>query len=134
MVAVQLKGLKSDTRLTYIDVGTYELLEKRRIDRGAALSDYVFVHKHNRPFTADSMQHRVSRYMDKHGLGTMTHDLRVSKVTEWYKHSENNIKMTSSLVGHRSIVTTQKYVDCTPDQKKAVIEKAASCAPKRKRL
>jgi integrase len=64
-----------------------------------------------------TIQRRVSRYMERKGLGTRTHDLRVTRATELYRGVLNkDINALKEILGHVDVKTTLRYVKTRADE------------------
>ena len=133
LVAVNLRALKTEARKTFIFAQTYKILQARQAERQLNDEDYVFTIPDTKKqhYSANSMQKRISRWLKKQGMCPRTHNLRVTRATEWYKTSKSNIKMVQQLLGHKSILTTQRYVTITDDEKMAVFLRSASTATRK---
>lgn len=65
--------------------------------------------------TPDSVSEHIRRTFRRADIDNRPHDLRASFATEAARRSNGNLVLVAALLGHTSVLTTQRYVGWNPD-------------------
>lgn len=108
----------SDTCLTYIN----NYLKVRIIPKTD--KDALFVSKLRNRISPNMVEKLIKQYMAKAGLDKKysVHKLRHTTGTTLYNSSNNDIRAVQEILGHKSILTTEKYVHLDKEKLRNVIE------------
>lgn len=88
------------------------------------LDDPLFLSKQNKPFSSTTLQKRFENLYKLSGIeGASSHSGRRTFATRLIQEGAD-IKSISTLMGHKSIVMTSKYMDSNPIRLKNIITKA----------
>lgn len=71
--------------------------------------DYIFITSKGKPLDYKQIWNMICKYMKECGLEGHTHTLRATYITQMYEQSKD-IKMVQEIVGHSSILTTDRYI------------------------
>lgn len=119
--AAQTKG--EQARTVFVSDRLRKELAAYQHSQGMQLSERALLRTQKRDgFSANTLAQTINQIYRRAGLdGASSHSGRRSFITT-LAHKGVSVRVLASLAGHRSISTTQRYIDVNDDQKRAAVE------------
>lgn len=114
---IRVKGKGGFQRLVYVTDRLSYLIQNYLIERPVR-SEYVFVrqmHHEEAPLAADTARKRIERCFQEVGIKMHPHMLRHGNATDLLRNKAD-LRTVQTLLGHKSLTTTQIYTHITDSQ------------------
>ena len=110
-VRLRVLGKGRKERVVYLTPDAYQAVVRyQQAHPPADAAAPLFRTRLGRAFTVAGVQERVARYAERSGVAVTAHRLRHT-YGRWMAESEMPVLTLARLLGHRSIQTTQRYID-----------------------
>lgn len=139
LVSLNHKNIRSDGTLTvtgkgdkqrtiYLNQACMNAVEeymKYRHAAGLAKEDALFLSNRGKRISNRTVQHIISAFLDKAGLGGQgfsVHKLRHTAATLMYQHGDVDVLVLKEILGHENLGTTEIYTHIHDEQMKKAVQ------------
>ena len=109
-IRLRVRGKGDKERIVWLTPSVMQEVEAWLRERSPTTSPYLFLNQHGRPLSVAGVQFRLKQYCGQASVTLTCHQLRHTFARRLAEH-KMPIESLAKVLGHRSLKTTQGYID-----------------------